>query len=109
MKILSKLIFIVLIYKILNFSNVCGTEVFEKGEDVVYSQRQGSQFDPRLFKEYIQEKKKEARKQGLEEGSFEKAKTVALRMLSKGMQENIIAEMTDLSPQQIQDIKASLK
>jgi predicted transposase/invertase (TIGR01784 family) len=49
------------------------------------------------------------KEKGFEEGRIEEAKTIALRMLSKGMQESVAAGMTGLSLQQIQELKTLLK
>lgn len=113
MKMLSKLILIVLSYTVFTSSTSYATEVLEIGEGAVHSQRPWSQFDLKLAKEYIEEEKKEARKigveKGIEIGRIEEAKAAALRMLEKGFQEDVIAEITTiLSPQQILELKESL-
>src|SRR5260221_14624274 len=112
MKILFNLILTTVTITIINFSNSSATEIFERGKEAMHSQISRSQFDPRLSREYIEQEKKESRKKGFEEGTemgrIEEAKIVALRMLSKDIDEKVISEGTELSLQQIQELKSTL-
>jgi len=120
MKMLSKLMFIALIYVGCIFSTPFATEVFEKRNDTVWP----SQFDPRFSREYIKEEKEVSRRQGIEKGieksiekgveigiekgRIEESRSIALQMLADGEGEDKIVKYTKLTKLQIQELKESL-
>ena len=74
--------------------------------------RSRSQFDPRLAEESIQEEKKEAHQQGYEEG-IEKGRVehliqVVSKMMRMNQPDSIIAEVNELTIDQLEKVNAYL-
>ena len=61
---------------------------------LVYAKEQG-----------LEEGRKEGEAKGREEGKMEKAVSIARKMLTKGMDVDSIAELTELTPQEIEASK----
>jgi predicted transposase/invertase (TIGR01784 family) len=57
---------------------------------------------------YVTNAERIGRQIGLKDGAEERSKAIALRMLKKGMDLETIAELTQLSPAQLQQLQTQL-